>query len=282
MVYLYNFLKQIPNLKLLKNKNLYLTLNKMEENSIATQFEVLKNKDDITMFKRFLKEHKYDFDEVNIDGKTLIMLLIESESPTEFIWFCLEYFADPNIQDHEGNTALHYAFLKNNKNYIYALLLFNADLEIRNKEEVPDEEIQGKTCYEKVNLFKEDELEKLKLLFNDKIKLTFANLTRHRRDALREVYNFLDDMKTGVTEEKLFMFNVWLNEDSHEVAKEDAKLFFSIARIGGSSVSEIYFEEWMIAMTRIAKFHGMDKIDEFINLFDKAQKSGRKLEDAFG
>lgn len=254
----------------------------MEENSVATQFEVLKNKDDITMFKRFLKEHKYDFDEVSIDGKTLVMLLIESETPTEFIWFCLEYFADPNIQDHEGNTALHYAFLKNNKNYIYALLLFNADLEIRNKEEIPEEEIQGKTCYEKVNLFKEDELEKLKALFDDKIKLTFANLTRYRRDALREIYNFLDDMKTGITEEKLYMFNVWLNDDSHEIAKEDAKTFFSIARIGGSSVSEIYFEEWMIAMTRIAKFHGMSKIDEFIESFDKAQKSGRKLEDVFG
>lgn len=258
----------------------------MEETQQISQFDVLKNKDDYKQFTSYLKQHRYDFDEVSIDGKSLVMSLIESDTPTEFIWFALEYFADPNIQDNIGNTALHYAFEKNNKNCILLLLLFNADLEIRNKEkdEKLEEELQheGLACYERTsNLFKEEDLDKLRTLFDDNFKLVFANLTRHRRDKIREIYNFLDEMKTGISEERLYMFNVWINEDKNEVAKEDAKIFMNLAKMFGNSASEIYFEEYIIALTKIAAFHGTKVIDDFIELFDNAISSGRKMDDGY-
>lgn len=253
----------------------------MEENSVVSLQDVLKYKDDYNGLRNSLKEHKFDFDEVDIFGKTLLIHLVQYDGPLESVWFCLEFFADPNIQDNDGNTALHYAFTKTNKNYIYVLLLFNADLEIRNKEE-NTEEINGKTPNEKTNLFKEDDYEKLRKIFDDKLKLVFANLTRQRRDQLREIYNFLDDLKSGLSVDKLISFNIWLNEDSNEAAKEDANTFMNLAKLfGGSSVTEILFEEWIIALTRISKFHGISKIDDLISLFNKLLKSGKKLDEGY-
>ena len=110
----------------------------MEEVTKITLPEVLnKKKDDsFNEFKIMMQNHRFDFDEQDPEsGKTLLMQLIESQSPTEFIWFCLEYFADTSVQDKSGNTALHYAFASPNRQYAYILLLFNADTKIKNNDE---------------------------------------------------------------------------------------------------------------------------------------------------
>ena len=238
-------------------------------------------------------QHKFNFDEQDEEGKSILMLILDMELNNEFLWFCLEYFADPNLQDNEGNTALHYAFLKTNRNAIWALLLFNADLEIRNNEENPEEEVQGKTCYEKSdNLFKSDELEKIKEFFNDEFKIHFAQLTRNRRDKIRSIYNEIDNMKTGISADRLSSFNLWINvmndknidkEKAQSYCDVDAKKFIEGSRsfVINSNSSEIYFEEFIIALTRISKSVGIKKLEELFEKFDKAATSGKKIDDMF-
>ncbi len=67
---------------------------------------------------------------------------------------------------------------------------------------------------------------------------------------------------------------------SQEEAREDGKTFFSLSRIiGGTNVPEIYLEEWMLSMTRIAKWEGLKTIDSFIQTFEKVRSSGKKFEE---
>ena len=253
----------------------------MLDSQNATIEQVFSKKDDFNQFKSFLKEHKFDFDETNEEGKTLLMLLIEAECPSEFIWFTLEYFSDPNIQDSKGNTGLHYAFTKGNRNIIYCLLLFNADLDIKNLEETDSEDEKGRTPVEKnLSLFKDRDIEQIKEIIDPELKRVFAMLTRSRRDALREIYNFLDDLRSGIPEDKLIQFNVWLNNDTHDEAREDAKAFMHAARLPcNGGVSEIFYEEWMVALTRIALEHGLGKVDAFLKLFSEVKSSNKKFEE---
>lgn len=247
--------------------------------------DVSKYKDIPQRFIEYLKKNRYDFDEEGEDGKTILSILIDQGCSIDLVWFCLEYGADPNIQDKEGNTALHHAFNKGSKNYILALLLFNADIEIRNFEPAEIEgDPPGKTCYEKYNsVLKEEELNKLKEIFDMELKKVFIQLTENRRNKLKEIYNFLDEgeMKTGIAEEKFCNFTFWLNDGmSQEEAREDGKTFFSLSRIiGGTNVQEIYLEEWMLSMTRIAKWEGLKAIDNFIQTFEKVRSSGKKFEE---
>lgn len=246
----------------------------MEEITKISLSEVMNRKKDDSFndFKHMMINHKFDFDEQEQDtGKTLLMLLIESQSPTEFLWFALEYFSDPNLQDKQGNTALHYAFASPNRYYLYILLLFNADSKIKN--------LEGKEPHQVVlnNSIKEDEIFKLYDLF-DSLKLVFARITRQRRDYAREIFTFIEgsrDIK-GVNLNKLAEFNKWLNDDDNNEALNDANAFFEESRLNQTS-QEIYYEEYIISLTKIAKMYGISKVDEFFEHFKKVLNSGKKF-----
>ncbi|XP_038385887.1 ankyrin repeat domain-containing protein 7-like [Canis lupus familiaris] len=48
----------------------------------------------------------------------------------------LEHGADPNLKDNKGNTALHYAAFGDNVSIAEKLLLQNADIEAKNKDDL--------------------------------------------------------------------------------------------------------------------------------------------------
>jgi ankyrin repeat protein len=250
----------------------------MEEVTKITLPEVLnKKKDDsFNEFKIMMQNHRFDFDEQDPEsGKTLLMQLIESQSPTEFIWFCLEYFADTSVQDKSGNTALHYAFASPNRQYAYILLLFNADTKIKNNDEKEPHEMSPSGMLKIEDIFKLYET-------IDSLKLVFARLTRQRRDFAKEIFTFIEggkDMK-GVTSQKLTYFNMWLNDENFNDAQTDANVFFEESRLPSTTL-EIYYEEFIIALTRIAKLYEVGKLDEFFELYKQALQSNRKLQSDF-
>lgn len=249
----------------------------MEEIPKISLNEVMnKKKDDsFSDFKKMMYSHKFDFDEQDEQGKTLLINLIESQSPTEFVWFCLEYFSDPNIQDKIGNTALHYAFNSPNKQYIYILLLFNADAKIKNNEEKEAFEMIGSGMMKPEDAFKIFDI-------TNSIKLDFARLTRQRRELAREIFSFIEggeDIR-GVTPQKLTFFNMWLNNDSIADATNDANLFFDESKLPTTTL-EFYFEEWIISLTKISKNYGLNKLDEFFELYKKVLATGKKLQTDF-
>lgn len=248
----------------------------MDEIMKISLSEILSKKkdDNFNEFKQMMFNYKFDFDEQDVEtGKTLLISLIEQQSPTEFIWFCLEYFADPNICDKQGNTALHYAFLSPNKQYIYILLLFNSDTKVKNNE--------GKEPHDLSSSLKKDDLNKIYEDINS-VKLIFARLTRQRRDFAKEIFSFIEggkDMK-GVTSQKLAYFNMWLNDDSFSDSQVDANLFFEGCKFPTTSL-EINYEEYVFGLSKIANDHGISKIDEYFSLYKHVLATGKKMNSEF-
>lgn len=248
-----------------------------DEVTKITLSEVLQKKkdDSIAEFKKLMQANKFDFDEQDENGKTLIMHLIESQAPTEFLWFCLEFFADPNIQDKQGNSPLHYAFLSTNKNYIYILLLFNADSKIRNNDDKePFEMTQN-------NSLKIDEALKIFEMI-ETLKLPFAKLTRSRRDLARDMFTFIEggEDSKGLNQQKFTSFNMWLNNDNINDAQQDAFAFFEEAKLPTSGI-DLYYEEWIIALTKLTKKYNLLKLDEFFDLYKKVLATGKKIQFEF-
>lgn len=145
-------------------------------------------------FEDRIKEFRFDFDSLDKDGKTLLIHLAETVTNTDHMWVLLEYFADPNIKDNSGNTALHYACKNNQKGMILALLIFGANTEIVN--------LSGKAPFDLINMKQEDIepiIEKIK-----KYKFNFIQLTRERRQKLKKIYDEIDnDQIKTINEYKL-------------------------------------------------------------------------------
>lgn len=244
-----------------------------DDENIITLNEVLEKKkeDNFHEFESLMFSKTFDYDSVDNQGKTLIMLFIESQSNSEFVWFCLEYFADPNIKDNLGNTALHYAFSSPNKAYIYPLLLFNADYTIKNNE--------GKEPYEMVlnnNSLSKSDVDNIYSLINS-LKFDFAKIGRSRREMSKSILDFMESLEgiKGITIQILTAFNIWLNNDSRSIANSDAELFFKSSKLP-TSTDRYYYEEWIIAILRIASIHGLDILDKFFMLYNRKFKTGTK------
>jgi len=146
----------------------------------------------------------------------------EQSISSENVWVCCEYFADTNIKDSIGNTALHYACKNNNKSVILALLLFNADFNISNDED--------KKPFEYSNL-RDEEIESIIKAIN-KYKIQFLQLTRKKRYNLRRIFEDMDvDQTKTINEMKMKSFYEWMNDDVDGIEAQDAKWFIEETKL---------------------------------------------------
>lgn len=190
---------------------------------------------------------------------------------TEQTWLVLEYFADPNLKDTTGNTALHYACKANNRGIILTLLLFGANPDIPNNEE--------KKPFELSSYRKEDEIDPILEKIN-KYKIHFISLTRKRRNRLKKIFDDIDnDQSKSITDYKLKSFNEWLNGETEEEAIIDARLFMENAKL--FKTEEILYEEFIIAMAAIVYNYKIKAIDEFIDKYRELSKTKKRKNDDF-
>ena len=219
-------------------------------------------KEDFKPMRQKLKEKPFDLDNQDENGKTVLINLIELRGNTEQMWVLLDYGADPNIQDNEGKTALHHSCLVDRKDMMICLLLFGADPEIEDNE--------GKKCFDEYK----DDMSLIKEKIDD-IKREFISLTRKRRKFLKYIFDETDkDYGAKILNiESLTMYYVKINKEKEDEARKDATLFIQGARLFKSTDDvSITFEEFIVAICRIVKVHGMKVIDEFINKFKEIRK----------
>ena len=187
-----------------------------------------------------LKNSKFDMDSVDENGKnklkigkSLLCAMAEAHQPNttslEPFWVLLELFADPNIKDKTGNTALHYAVKNKNRALILCLMLFGASNDIANEE--------GKKPFDMTNM-PEDAAS-----VNEKInnyKFHFLQLTRKRRNKLRKIFQSIDSDQAGtISDMNLTQFNQWLNDEPEADAREDGKKFMEEATVYKDKVVRI-------------------------------------------
>ncbi len=142
------------------------------------------------------------------------------------------------------------------------LLLFGADPEIEDNE--------GKKCFDEYK----DDMSLIKEKIDD-IKREFISLTRKRRKFLKYIFDETDkDYGAKILNiESLTMYYVKINKEKEDEARKDATLFIQGARLFKSTDDvSITFEEFIVAICRIVKVHGMKVIDEFINKFKEIRK----------
>ena len=219
-------------------------------------------KEDFKPMRQKLKEKPFDLDNQDENGKTVLINLVELRGNTEQMWVLLDYGADPNIQDNEGKTALHHSCLVDRKDMMICLLLFGADPEIEDKKK--------KKCFDEYK----DDMSLIKEKIDD-IKREFISLTRKRRKFLKYIFDETDkDYGAKILNiESLTMYYVKINKEKEDEARKDATLFIQGARLFKSTDDvSITFEEFIVAICRIVKVHGMKVIDDFISKFKEIRK----------
>ena len=212
-------------------------------------------KEDFKPMRQKIKEKPFDLDNQDENGKTVLINVVELRNNTEQMWVLLDYGADPNIKDNEGKTALHHSCIVDR-------LLFGAEPDIEDNE--------GKKCFDEYK----DDMSLIKEKIDD-IKREFISLTRKRRKFLKYIFDETDkDYGAKILNiESLANYYVKINKENIDDARKDALLFIQGARLFKSTDDvSITFEEFIVAICRIVKIHGMKVIDDFINRFKEIRK----------
>ena len=145
---------------------------------------------------------------------------------------------------------------------IICLLLFGADPEIEDNE--------NKKCFEDYK----DDMSLIKEKIDD-IKREFIILTRKRRKFLKYIFDETDkDYGAKILNvESLTNYYLKINKEKEDDARKDATLFIQGARLFKSTDDiSITFEEFIVAICRIVKVHGLKVVDDFINKFKEIRK----------
>lgn len=219
-------------------------------------------KESFSEIRKRLKEKSYDLDNQDENEKTVLIHVVEMRNYTEPMWVLLDYGADPNIPDKDGKTALHYAVSVERRDMVICLLLFGANTNLK--------DLEGN---EPLKDYKWDDLQTI-LEAVEGIKREFISLTRKRRKFLKYIFDEIDkEFSTKqITTQTLSAYYERINKEQPEEASKDALTFITAAKlIGGKSEDNqsISFEEFIVAICKIVKIHGMKVIDDFINRFKK-------------
>lgn len=208
-----------------------------------------------------LKEKTFDLDNQDENGKTVLMHVVDMKLYTEQMWVLLDYGANPNIQDNEGKTALHYACACDRKDMIICLLLFGVDTEIEDNEQ--------RKAFDDYR----DDISGIKEKV-DEIKREFISLTRKRRKFLKYIFDEIDKELSSklINAMTLAAYYEKINKETNDEALKDSTSFISSAKLSKGQFedsSSLTFEEFIVAICKIVKVNGMKIIDEFINRFKK-------------
>lgn len=130
-------LKELKNRLFYDNISLYDLMNQLGCNvgkkgsRLYNDFiySIYKHSDE---FHNFLREHITDMNSKDVSGKTPLMKSITELGP-DMTCILLIIGADVNIQDENGDTALHFAALKDAK-IVELLLDYDCDATIKNKK----------------------------------------------------------------------------------------------------------------------------------------------------
>lgn len=216
-------------------------------------------KDNFKEMRTKLKDGPFDLDVTDENGKTALIAVIEQRNFTEQMWVLLEYGADPNCRDNEGKTPLHYACGVDRKDMIICLLLFGANKEIADKE--------GNKPFADYREDLTPITEKI-----DEIKREFISLTRKRRKFLKYIFDEIDKELGNklMSIQNLAAYYERINKEKTDDAIKDAQSFISGAKLIKNQYEDspnLTFEEFIVAISKIAKIHGMKPIDEFIDRY---------------
>lgn len=240
-------------------------------------------------FKEFWKNIRmsdYDLDEIDSeDKKTALQLCLEFDIKDK-AWVLLEFFADPNIISGEGKSALDYALEGNKKVFQFLLLLFGAKLhmhdpEKKNEAPVDSEGKKDDKDEKEIDAERFDKLDGYKKTV-DSLKDTFIFLTRKRRKYLRYIFQRMAGNEgDAVDENGLTNYYRELYPMDSNKAEADAHKFMEIC--GNQKINDdedksaICFEDFLLAMLKITKVKGIEKLDEFINVFLKKYREDKRI-----
>lgn len=217
------------------------------------------------------KEKTIDLDNVDENGQTVLTRVVNNKNWTEQMWVLLDYGADPNVQDKDGKTALHHAVAAERRDMVICLLLFGADIEKKDNE-----------GNEPLKDYRWEDLQTIQETV-ESIKREFISLTRKRRKHLKFIFDEIDKevQSRFININSLSAYYEIINKESNEAAMNDAKLFIQGAKLIKNQFEEnpsLTFEEFVIAICKIVKIHGMKVIDDFIDRYKKIRDARIKVQ----
>jgi hypothetical protein len=149
------------------------------------------------------------------------------------------------------NTALHLACEKCHYSLIMLLVMWGADINLKNQD--------GKRPFEMTS----DPLVEKLCKRTAKCQRGFAMLKPQTREALYSTFGDIDVDGDGTLDfSECVKFNRYLEDVTQESAAQDAEEFFEIVDFDGDK--KITQNEWMVAWCKLAESDGPEAVEEFV------------------